>query len=122
MLNNIYQISLYTNVQNSVFNSRCLDTSGGYLFHDPIRAARIVESCVALNNCAKIAGLPIKKDFYAKDSFVGYKDPVEQPTNAAQGERIPFGNLRKEYIARYFNPEAVRLDKLAEKQSKKSKK
>lgn len=85
---------------------RCLDTSGGYLFHDPERAGRVIEACVCLHNCAKVAKLKILKDFPSKDGFRVCRTAVVQPKQVGVKPKLKFANLRKDFIDTYFKPKA----------------
>ena len=83
---------------------RCLDTSGGYLFHDPKRSGCIIETCVALHNCAKLAKVKLLHDFPSKDGFRRITQKIVQPVNVGHKERLKFKNLRQEYIHDFFTP------------------
>jgi hypothetical protein len=79
---------------------------GGYLFHDPERAGRVIEACVCLHNCAKVAKLKILKDFPSKDGFRVCRTAVVQPKQVGVKPKLKFANLRKDFIDTYFKPKA----------------
>ena len=83
---------------------RCLDSSGGYLFHGPHRAGAIIETCVCLHNCAKAGKVKLLRDFPAKDNFHKIQEEIVQPDNLGRKERVVFQNLRKDFINEYFTP------------------
>jgi hypothetical protein len=86
-----------------LFQCRCLDTSGGYLFHRPRRAGRIIEACSCLHNVARIGKVAIYKDFPAKDSFQSRCRRVRQPSNTIRGQPLSeMRKLRDEFVQTVF--------------------
>ena len=85
-----------------MYHFRCLDSSGGYLFHSPHRAGAIIETCVCLHNCAKAGKVKLLRDIKCKDSFRKIQDKIVQPDNLGRKDRVKFANLRKSFIKDNF--------------------
>lgn len=83
-----------------IFHSqrRCIDDSGGYLYHDPIISAHIVASCACLHNLAISNRMPMAIPEHDEDPDgqrpMGRRH-LEQPPC-----RRPAGQVRQEYIQR----------------------
>ena len=71
--------------------------------HEPHIAACIIETCVALHNCAKVGKVKLLKDFYCKDGFKKKQKRVVQPDNLSQKPREKFLNIRKKFIEDWFS-------------------
>ena len=71
--------------------------------HKPERAGKIIESCVALHNCAKVGKVKLYRDFGMKDSFKKRQQRVVQPDQAGQKEQMKFKNIRKAFIDNWFS-------------------
>ena len=106
----MYYVPIYKNSKTiSIYFFRVLDSSGGYVFHAPVRAGRIIESCCCLHNCAKIGGVKILKDFKMKDSFQKVQAKIVQPLNKGQQGPKKFTNMRKDFIKEHFSQRAAQL-------------
>ena len=73
--------------------------------HDPHRSSCIIETCVALHNCAKAGKVKLLKDFYCRDGFKKVQKRVVQPDNLSQKPRTKFVNIRKDFIREWFSGE-----------------
>lgn len=65
---------------------RCIDESGGYLHHSPVKAGQIIVTCVCLHNLARMNRMPQPppEDEEDGDGYRPYRPPLHQP----QGQRI----------------------------------
>ena len=70
--------------------------------HTPERAGKIIESCVALHNCAKVGKVKLYRDFHMKDSFRKTQARVVQPDQAGKQPKQKFNNVRKGFIDSWF--------------------
>ena len=83
---------------------RCLDASGGYLYHFPERAAKIVVACGSLHNLAVMDRAPVVD--VVDDGVDGYRrrrPPPEQPQDFHQADPAPEDeDARDDYARVHF--------------------
>ena len=82
--------------------------------HTPLRAARIIETCVCLHNCAKMGKVKILKDHpLSKDGYKRKQAKVQQPANLGRRPTLVFRNMRKTFIKNHFQHDHLKKDKKA---------
>ena len=85
---------------------RCLDSSAGYLYHDPDICSRIATACACLHNICIEKGIEMEHDNNEDpDNYNPIQPQLEQPAQYLQPqEHIA---ARKNFIDQYFTPAAV---------------
>ena len=98
------QIVLFLSLPH--FFHRCLSDYGGYLYHEPPKAARIVMACAVLHNIASRLRLPLPNDEDDEhlDRHQPARNPRAQPENeAVNGPEGPaYRRARDRWIHRNF--------------------
>ena len=81
--------------------NRCLDSSAGYLFHDPDICSQIVIACACLHNICIDNNLAMEHDDADEDdAFAPVQMPLDQPAQFVQpNEHLAARGL---YVRDYF--------------------
>lgn len=67
----------------------CLDNSGGYLYHAPIKCGQIITACACLHNIARLNNMPppIHEEGEDVDGYRGERQPRIAPADIVYPEQ-----------------------------------